>query len=581
MSGNNSHDTHHFTPAAQKISQASVPSGSGVHPIPNTRHNSAYNEFSPGNDAVMNGIGAGEQNHQYQYPNAPGSTPRTAYPNSALNTTSHSKWQPGYQQIPYSNHGSSDHEHQRHIVSPTIAPHGIQYSSTPPWDPTRPISRQPSVQDSNYAHPHNMTNHSPYNNTPSYGRPPHHPVEPNAAPSPPNQYPSSPRTPQATGTGQLPPGNNLAVPQGLRQPASSIASATAMPAPSLNGNHHHQETQQEQRRDYQHNQRGDHHHHRPSERNSFVEPVHDSKYSPLSQNRLINTGGARRLSGMDMRPDSRDRVSHQLSAPAAVSSQNNYYSNSSPLSPGTKLGSMRNDSSHFNRGYQYNSTHSESYRFDDKGVPDRAHSEENPYPSGLEPQLRRPSAMGVRKSSPQNNSNLSNGHSNHQEHSQNRGHDDTDDEDEIKRETISRTASVSVSPSTTRNVQPRARRDSVDSTGSTGSGKEGSKKRGGPVFTDHNGKQYYEEDVVPPEIADQVPQGWQIGAGKKCLNKLLPMYKDGLPVFPEWGLTSAGKARQRLPKACASCRTKKIKCVYVGPIFLSYLLIHSITTLSV
>lgn len=263
---------------------------------------------------------------------------------------------------------------------------------------------------------------------------------------------------------------------------------------------------------------------------------------------------------MGMRPDNGGRVSHQFGAPASVISQN-YYSNSSPLSPGTKLGSIRSDNTNFSRGYQYNGTHSESYRVDDKTVPDRAHPEGSLYATGLESQLRQPSAMDVRKTSPPRDSNLSNAQSNRQEHNKDQDHDDTDDDDEIKRETISRTASASASP--VRNVLPRVRRDSVDSTGSTGSGKEGSKKRGGPIFTDHTGKQYYEEDAVPPEIASEVPQGWQIGAGKKCLNKLLPRFKDNLPVFPEWGLTSAGKARQRLPKACASCRTKKIKCVYV------------------
>lgn len=293
-----------------------------------------------------------------------------------------------------------------------------------------------------------------------------------------------------------------------------------------------------------------------------MEPVHDSRYLPLSQtSRLIANGGARRLSAIDMRPGGGDRISHQFAS--SIGPQNSYYSNTSPLSPGTKLGSMRSDIPNFNRGYQYNGTHTESYRIDDKIVPGGAHLDEIPYAAGLESRLRQTSEMNVQTASAQTNLT---GDSDHQERSKDQRHDDTDDDDdEIKRETISRTATASASP--TRNVLSSARRDSIDSTGSTGSGKEGSKKRGGPVFTDHNGKQYYEEDVVTQDIAGEVPQGWQIGAGKKCLNKLLPLFKDGLPVFPEWGLTSAGKARQRLPKACASCRTKKIKCVYVRPIF--------------
>ena len=43
----------------------------------------------------------------------------------------------------------------------------------------------------------------------------------------------------------------------------------------------------------------------------------------------------------------------------------------------------------------------------------------------------------------------------------------------------------------------------------------------------------------------------------------LPAYVDGVRVNKEWGLTKAGKARQRLPQACISCRRKKIKCMYV------------------
>lgn len=41
----------------------------------------------------------------------------------------------------------------------------------------------------------------------------------------------------------------------------------------------------------------------------------------------------------------------------------------------------------------------------------------------------------------------------------------------------------------------------------------------------------------------------------------LPKEIDGIEVNPEWGLTKAGKARQRLPIACTNCRGKKIKCL--------------------
>ena len=47
------------------------------------------------------------------------------------------------------------------------------------------------------------------------------------------------------------------------------------------------------------------------------------------------------------------------------------------------------------------------------------------------------------------------------------------------------------------------------------------------------------------------------------LEDQLPAYVDGVRVNKEWGLTKAGKARQRLPQACIACRKKKIKCMYV------------------
>lgn len=559
MSENSSHDTHPFVPAAQKIPQTSLHGGGGVHPVPNPRHNSIYsasNESSSG-DVVMNGISVGEQGHHYHYPSAPGSTPRTAYPNGASNNaTSHSKWSGSYYQVnQYANH-HSDPDHTRHITSPIVSPHGgAQYPQVAhAWDQTRPIQRsQLSLQDQTYP-----PNRTIYNN-PSYGRPPHHPVEPTAtAPSPPNPYPSSPRTPQATGTSQLPPANGLVVQSGHKQPLTSIG-----PVSSMNGNIHQQELQ-EQRREYQQNPHIDNHqqHHQGSNQGTFVESLHESpaRYSPLQTNRLLNTGGARRLSGMEMRVDGRDRTTpHPFAATASTNSQPNYFYNSSPLSPGSKIGHSLNEALHPGR-YQYNGAQSGGFRYEgNKGVIERANSEEqHSYLTGSESQfsgLQRPGPMEVQKTSLQN---ISNGH---QEYIKNQHHDDTDEEDGIKRESISRTASASVSPTATRSMLPGpgARRDSIDSNASAGSGKEGNKKRGGPVFTDHNGRQYYEEDVVPPGV--EVPAGWQLGAGKKCLNKLLPCFKDGLPVFPEWGLTSAGKARQRLPKACASCRTKKIKCV--------------------
>ncbi|KAF3920216.1 hypothetical protein AA313_de0206519 [Arthrobotrys entomopaga] len=71
-----------------------------------------------------------------------------------------------------------------------------------------------------------------------------------------------------------------------------------------------------------------------------------------------------------------------------------------------------------------------------------------------------------------------------------------------------------------------------------------------------------------------LPPGFTLGRGAPFEFKLnsktvmadnseldLPREVDGIEVNPEWGLTKAGKARQRLPIACTNCRGKKIKCL--------------------
>lgn len=87
------------------------------------------------------------------------------------------------------------------------------------------------------------------------------------------------------------------------------------------------------------------------------------------------------------------------------------------------------------------------------------------------------------------------------------------------------------------------------------------KKKGVPVFRDRNGREYYENDPVPPEAEPQIPATYQIGNGKHTKGLLLPKVKDGITVNPEWGFTAGGKARQRLPQACKNCRAKKIRCM--------------------
>ncbi|RPB03854.1 hypothetical protein L873DRAFT_103760 [Choiromyces venosus 120613-1] len=555
MSETSGRNPHPYVPAAQ-IPQRPVPDGNGVHPVIHESIAASYNHPNDPSlpqthgsidERVMNGHNSGEQH--YHYSDAPSSTPRTAYPNGSLATAAQ-KWPP-YFQGQYSS-PTGDHDQPRHLqhnvshLNPQFSPQQTQHG----WESTRPIvSRQHSTSshDPSFAHPHNMTHPPPYSmTTPSYNRPPHNPnpVEPNAAaPSPPNQYPSSPRTPQVS---QLPTTNGLPASLGTRT-SSSARVVPSMPAPAMNGHHQHQHSNNI---------------HLSSDRVMFVEPNHDSsaRYSPLN-----TSVSARRPSGLDIRPDSGGRVTNPYGSLTPVNHQNSFYPSSSPLSPGSKVTPMRNDSGsvsaggHFSRGYQF-PPRDDGYRYADSHNSERRHSEDHGYPTApnqLGAQKRGP-PMEPREQSPRRNSNMLNGRL----HGQSNGHDsipDDTDEEDIKVETMSRTGSIS--PTATRNVIQRVRRDSMDSAGSTESAKDGSKKRGGPVFTDSNGRQHYEEDVLPLGVENEIPPGWQMGTGKKCLRKLLPVAKDGLSVFPEWGLTSAGKARQRLPKACASCRTKKIKCV--------------------
>lgn len=136
----------------------------------------------------------------------------------------------------------------------------------------------------------------------------------------------------------------------------------------------------------------------------------------------------------------------------------------------------------------------------------------------------------------------------------------SDDGRMIKREDRSRPPSVDMSPrgppmgyADKQSPQEEQRLD-------TG---EQKKTRSAPAFHDPNtNTPYYENEIVPPGV--QIPSGYQRGTGKVCKDVLLPMTKDGIQVNPEWGLTAGGKARQRLPTACANCRQKKIKCQYVN-----------------
>ncbi|CUS11865.1 unnamed protein product [Tuber aestivum] len=564
MSETSGRNPHPYSPAAH-IPQRPLPDGNGVHPA---SHESIAASYNHPNDpslsqahgsmggGVIGGHNPGEQH--YHYSDAPSSTPRTAYPNGSLAQ----KWPP-YFQAQYSS-PTGDHDQPRHLhdVSPLNAQFPPQQAQHALESPRPIVSRQHSTSshDPSFAHPHHMTHPPPYSMTPpSYTRPPHNPVEPNAAaPSPPNQYPSSPRTPQVS---QLPATNGLPAPLGTRNPSSARV-VPSMPAPVMNGHRqHHEPPLNDLRREY-HQPQHSGNIHLSSDRVMFAEPDHhdsSARYSPLG-----SSVAARRPSGLDIRPDSRDRVANPYGPLTPVNSQNPFYSSSSPLSPASKVAPVRGDGGgvgaggHFPR-YQF-PPGGDGYRYPDSHNSGRHHSEDHGYP--ITPSQLGAQKCGLpmepRRQSPRRNSNMLNGHSHGRLNGRDSVTDDTDDE-EIKMEAMSRTPSIG--PTAARNVIQRVRRDSMDSVGSTESAKDGGKKRGGAVFTDSNGRQHYEEDVLPLGVEGEIPPGWQMGTGKKCLRKLLPVMKDGLPVFPEWGLTSAGKARQRLPKACASCRTKKIKCV--------------------
>jgi hypothetical protein len=122
-----------------------------------------------------------------------------------------------------------------------------------------------------------------------------------------------------------------------------------------------------------------------------------------------------------------------------------------------------------------------------------------------------------------------------------------------------------MSPTTLRTNIPEIKQESPPGVNFQGSPKsataEPGKKKGLPVFADHDGNEYFENEPVPANVP--IPPGWQIGTGKGTKGLLLPMVKDGISVNPEWGFTAGGKARQRLPQACKNCRAKKIRCVYV------------------
>ena len=136
---------------------------------------------------------------------------------------------------------------------------------------------------------------------------------------------------------------------------------------------------------------------------------------------------------------------------------------------------------------------------------------------------------------------------------------DSDDERRVKRETASRSPSISMSPRTSRTDRPRSQSFAESETKDPKLDQLQAKKKGAPVFRGTDMVDYYENEPVPEGV--EPPPGWQIGTGKQTKGLLLPKEKDGITVNPEWGFTAGGKARQRLPQACRNCRAKKIRCV--------------------
>ncbi|KAL7269258.1 hypothetical protein RUND412_008088 [Rhizina undulata] len=433
-------------------------------------------------------------------------------------------------------------------ASPVIQP---QHNS---WDRSRtPIPRQQtSVQDSNFSHPHNMPGHSAYNMRHPY-RPPHNPVEPQAAPSPPSQYPTSPRTPAPISTTVQPPNSSaLPVPAGMR-PTPSRGSFASIPA--ANGMSQHQDqrcdslSDQSYRQDYPQAQ----------EQIAFS-IVRDASPRSLSHN--LQTYPRQRVK--PMLPENGNRTTQPLGPP--VYNPQKIFHTTSPISPAS------NET--FHSGYQHQTTRNINSEVVNRG----SSIDDGQYRAGPDSGFVAATRPGSRRPTPQADYGLPNAQNQVSAQMLSGGngmHLDNDetavDEEIIKGEPCSRTASIIGSPNPSKinisNSTSLKRSRSISSIDSyRDQSPDGLRSINGvmtqrkrkPVFSDPSGKQYFENDVVPLDV--QIPDDYTIGIGK-IKGQLLPRTVEGIVVNPEWGLTAGGKARQRLPRACESCRGKKIKCV--------------------
>jgi hypothetical protein len=178
------------------------------------------------NNFNMNGVAGSPPPNNIQQPhpyhNSMSPTSRGHLPaGGSLQWSSASQWSPSY--------GNSTH---------LAGPDGELSRGSLPHDASQAIQRPYSqeeasrtsymrsqhTQDQNFAHPHNMVGHPNYNvPSQSYTRTSRHTVEPSAAPSPPNQYPSSPRTPVSTYTSNNVPASQSFHPPNTRPPLPTSA----------------------------------------------------------------------------------------------------------------------------------------------------------------------------------------------------------------------------------------------------------------------------------------------------------------------------------------------------------------------
>ncbi|KAI5799863.1 fungal-specific transcription factor domain-containing protein [Geopyxis carbonaria] len=240
MSGENPYASHQVAATSHYSLQVPQTTASAFHPIapegaPLLGHSPLnYREEingSFGNNHfrgdMMNGVAGGAHSRgQQQFPYHPSASmaqpPRGPSPHDG---SSMQQWQSPYYGAPIPGSTPDSDFARRNSVRdahPNTQPPFSPHDQNGPWDkPRGSFSHPHQSHDPNFAHPHNTGNQaSTYNLAQqTFARPPpppHRPVEPNAAPSPPTQYPNSPRTPISAH--QMINANGMPVSQPFRQP---------------------------------------------------------------------------------------------------------------------------------------------------------------------------------------------------------------------------------------------------------------------------------------------------------------------------------------------------------------------------